>query len=275
MWLMVFVGGLKKWLAISRLTWKQTASYKTHLLLSSLSGHIPLVAAYFLWSAIYQGNAGHLDLYYTNSEILRYIIFSYLLAHAISPFGIEWEISSDIFDGRISRYLLYPVSYIRFYLARLTGQKLLALSLRLPIIILFLTLLPLQIVMPDFTYLLLFLISAILAYFIYSLISIALSFSAFWLTDVTGIFYIGNHIITLLSGMLLPINLFPAAFHKIAKLLPFYYIIFLPMQIFAQRIPVDEAILAISVQAGWLIFLNVLCAFILRMGTKKYEAFGG
>ena len=273
--IMSYLQEASKYLAIMKASWKQCINYKINLLISFFSGSIPLIAGYYLWLAIYSTEDSTISLYYSLPKMLTYIFGAFLLNQLITPFGIEWQIASDISEGKLSRHLLYPFNYIDFCLSKLTAEKLLMCFLRLPIIFLLLYFFSNHLLFSLDTFTYFFILSSVLAYILYSLLSISIGFAAFWFIDVTGFFYIGNTIITLFAGILLPLDLFPKTIFGILKYTPFYYIIYFPLKIFIQEVSISEIFCGYLVQIFWILILYISTNKLFKSGLKKYESFGG
>mgnify|MGYP002789617015 CR=1 FL=1 len=120
-----------------------------------------------------------------------------------------------------------------------------------------------------------FLLSILSAYFIYFFIAFIVGISAFWWTDVTGLFYLENTFVSLCSGLLIPLNFFPNYLYTIIKFTPFYYVIFFPTQLFLGNLNYIQIIGGFSFQFLWIIILSKISSIILKAGLVKYEAAGG
>jgi len=267
---------MRKYISIIKLYCKQHLNYKIHLIFSFISAGIPLIASYYLWETIYKVGYGSLPtLHYSFSEMLTYVFGAYILNQFITPFGIEWEISSDIFEGKLSRYLLYPVEYTWLCFSKLSAEKFIMCFLRLPVVLIFSFLFRKDLSYSiDFS-IIYFILSMLLAYILYSLLSFSIGFLAFWFTDVTGFFYIGNTIIILCSGVLIPLDLFPDTIFSILQYLPFYYIVYFPLKIFVQNLNTTDILHGYVVQVIWIYVLYLFVKKWFNIGVKKYESFGG
>ena len=87
-----------------------------------------------------------------------------------------------------------------------------------------------------------FAVSMTLAAFMSAAITIAIFSSAFWTLDTTGISGLSYSIITLFSGMLVPIALWPEWLAHIAAWLPFGGLIDIPFSIYLGKITGMEAL---------------------------------
>jgi ABC-2 type transport system permease protein len=264
-----------KVLAVMQASWKQQLSYKANVVITFFSGAIPLIGIYYLWIAIYSENYSEIYQIYSLSKILTYAFSAFILNAIITPFGIEWEISSNVLQGDLTRYILYPFSYIKYCCCWLTSEKLLNLLLHLPFIFLIFFILRDHIIFPPIEFAVLLVISIIFAYIIYFFISFSIGLSSFWWTDVTGLFYVGNTIVGLCSGLLLPLNVFPPNIEIIMKFLPFQYIIYFPIQIFIQSIDISEIFINLGIQVVWIVGGYIGVKALLSLGLKKYEGYGG
>lgn len=270
-----FMHDLLKCGSVIKIGWKQHFSYKSHLFFSFISGAVPLISIYYLWTAIYASTSTQLSNLYSLPQMLTYAFTAFILNSFITPFGLEWEIADNIFQGNLTKYLLFPFSYIKYCFSWLTSEKLFAFFIKLPLVICLYLFISRQIILPNTINFILFLVSSAFAYFIYFFISFIIGISAFWWTDVTGFFYLGNMIIAFCSGLLLPIDILPNKISAILQITPFYYILYFPLQIFIRRINFNEVIFGFYHQLVWIGILYVITVLIFNMGLKKYEAAGG
>src|SRR6185295_2466730 len=89
---------------------RKRMSYRADFWLNSLVAFVTeLGVAYFIVAAMFSG-ADRLGGYSRNGMLLYYVAII-LVARVVRSTDLEWAIADDIYQGALSRYLLYPVSY--------------------------------------------------------------------------------------------------------------------------------------------------------------------
>jgi ABC-2 type transport system permease protein len=79
----------------------------------------------------------------------------------------------------------------------------------------------------------------------------------------------------LLSGLLVPITLFPSPFREISGWLPFQHIGFTPMMIYLGRMSAGEIARALLVEWVWILVLLAFGARLWRVLSRKITIHGG
>lgn len=248
--------------------------YRTDFALSLLSGIFPVGVQLFLWNAIYRGSQG--DVYgYSQPEIIGYTVLAALFAKMMVT-GFEYEISKDIKDGQLSKFIVQPIRYGPYRLSRFLGEKgpqLIALAALAGIgCILLRVYADLDITGINLLICCAALIVSVLLNF---LIYYCLSTISFWLLEVWGIFYTFALIALLASGGVFPLDMFGPEVQKVLSALPFQYLVFFPVHIALGRADADALLQGFGVQLAWIAVLIALTGALWRFGMRKYESAGG
>ncbi len=78
-----------------------------------------------------------------------------------------------------------------------------------------------------------------------------------------------------LSGYLVPIELFPEAVRDIPHWLPFEYQLGFPVNLLTGELSSEEAMAALGAQWSWVAILGSVALFTWNRGIRRYGAFGG
>jgi ABC-2 type transport system permease protein len=79
----------------------------------------------------------------------------------------------------------------------------------------------------------------------------------------------------LLSGLLVPVTLFPAPLRELSRWLPFEHIGFTPVMIYLGRMSWPEIGRALALEAGWVAFLLGFGAWFWRVMSRRITIHGG
>jgi ABC-2 type transport system permease protein len=198
------------------------------------------------------------------------LINSFILTTAENP-----ETSQNIQDGTLSTYLLQPIHPYGIWFFRDLGSKtfLFALGL-LGYLIVFIFFSKYLVFSPSPEYLLFFLISLVLASLLQFFLFQGLSLLSFWVENTYGIRFTMRVIMEVIGGAIIPISFFPLVLEKLFVLLPFPFLIYIPMQIYLGKIPLDRAFLELVKEGGWIVSLALLNVILWKRGVRQYVAMG-
>ncbi len=248
--------------------------YRTDFALSLLSGIFPVGVQLFLWNAVY-GSSQESVYGYTKLEVIGYTLLAALFAKMMAT-GFEYEISKDIKDGQLSKFIVQPIRYGPYRLSRFLGEKgpqLIVLAVLAGIACVLLRIYAgLDI---TGTGLLLCAAALIVSVLLNFLIYYCLSTVSFWLLEVWGIFYTFALIALLASGGVFPIDMFGPVVQQALGVLPFPYLVFFPVHIALGRVDGDALLQGFGVQFIWIVVLIALTGVLWRAGLRKYESAGG
>lgn len=106
------------------------------------------------------------------------------------------------------------------------------------------------------------------------LISFLLGLAAFWLEDVSALYWIYSKAQMVFGGILLPISLFPEYLKKIAEILPFSQLYYSAARIFVSP---DWYLFGyyLVIQLAWLVFLLICTCFLFNKALRNVSINGG
>ncbi len=260
-----------KYLSITKNAIQTEMSY-TALYWSNLIGLLlRFLTAYYLWISIFSGTPA--IGFYTFEKMILYIFFSLLLSQ-INSFGAGRILSLMIARGEIAIELIRPYNLILKLLFYNLGVKISdTIKYILLLIILGLFLLPALFNIEANNWIL-FILSCIIGMAVIQLSDILLSFSAFYTTNTWGIWILRNSLITIFSGAMLPIDIYPSILQQIAIFLPFKSAIYDPIQILFMY-DSQNIILLFTNQIIWLAILVFFISVSYKKTIKRIEIFGG
>lgn len=120
----------------------------------------------------------------------------------------------------------------------------------------------------------LFILFLILAIIISFAINLMIGTIYFHATGANGILNAINHLIGVLSGLIIPLYIFPHPFNFIVQLLPFSHMVFGPVNGLRQTTITADILMQLMFAFFWAIVLNIAAFLFWKSSTKKYEAIG-
>ncbi len=253
---------------------RRALAYRTDFWISFFAGTAAQFAvAWYLWKSVfdYKGidsiggfSFGSLMIYYLLAPIVGRTVFG----------GNLGDIASEIYQGSLTRYLIYPVSFIYYKLiVHLANTFILLLQL---ILVIGAT----SFLVPSFTYsigwshILQGTITIAAAATLYFILSGSIQLIAFWADQIWSLSAILRFITGLLGGSLIPLSLFPDGLQPLLRLLPFSCFVHLPLQCFLGNVSLKEWCEGLAVMAVWGIVCGAVYAVLWRRGMLRYSGVG-
>jgi ABC-2 type transport system permease protein len=196
-----------------------------------------------------------------------------LVVRQLTSSWLVWELNQDIRSGAFSRRLLKPIHPLIAY----SAENLAALPLRALVsapIALF-AWLSLERPPNSATTLLLWAASLLGAWLINFFAMAAIGSLAFFLESSTSIFDLWLLAFMLLSGYLIPLELFPPTLAAVAHALPFRYTVAFPVELITGMIQGKAALWDFAVQWAYVLVSAALALISFRAGIRRFSAYGG
>ena len=130
------------------------------------------------------------------------------------------------------------------------------------------------ILFPTLGYFLYFLLSLILAALVQFFLFEGLSLFSFWIENTYGIRFTMRVIMEVVGGAIIPLSFFPEILQKIFMLLPFPFLIYLPMRIYLGKIALDQVSLELFKECGWILALVLFNRMLWKRGVRQYVSMG-
>lgn len=263
---------MKKYLQIIRATWAEYMIYRLNFVLWRVRQIMQILVVYFLWWAIFSQRKEIFG--YSQAMILTYILLSSLVRTIILG-TTTMEIGSLINHGDLSNYLIRPLDFFRYYLARDAADKLLNLLFALvEVTVLFWLLRPPVFWQTDPVTLLLVTGAIILGTVLYFYFSLLLSFLGFWTPDVWAPRFLSFVMMEFFAGSLFPLDILPKPILGIVQNLPFAYFIYFPLKIYLGQLTPQTIISGLTLGVFWTLALWYLAKLVWQRGLMIYTAEG-
>jgi len=266
---------MTKFWSVFKLVWIERLVYRVNFFLEILSGILSSLIVVFLWVAIYRGATREVIGGYSIGEMVTYLLGAGLINSFILTTAENPETSQSIQDGTLSTLLLQPISPYAIWFVRDLGSKAFFFILGLSgYVVVFFFFRQYLVLSASLGHLLFFFLSMILAALLQFFLFEALSLLAFWVENTYGIRFTVRVIMEVVGGAIIPLSFFPQILQKLFLLLPFSYLIYLPMRIYLGKIPLDEVPLEFLKEGVWIAGLALLNMMIWKKGIRQYVAMG-
>ena len=271
------------WLMIFRTALEERLVYRGDFALGTLMRFLPIITQIFLWFAVFDaietngknpdGTIGGFSF----EEIVAYYLLT-MLARAFSSMpGLASGISKQIREGEIKRYLIQPVDLIGFLLLNRIAHKFAYYVIAAAPFALVFSLCRDYFIngWPELLTVTAFLLSLIMGFLIGFFLEATIGMIGFWFLEVSSLLFVYMLFSFFLSGHMFPISLLPDTIESFVNFLPLKYLAYFPAAIFLEKIPQDELIRELAIEACWLFFFIFLCRFAYARGIRRYSGFGG
>jgi ABC-2 type transport system permease protein len=248
----------------------QAVAYRAEMLVWMLTTTMPLVSL-ALWSAVAaSGPVGR----FTQARFASYFLAS-LVVRQVTGSWLVWEMNQEIRTGTLSRRLLQPVHPLVTYSAENLSALPLRAALALPV-----TLLVLVVAepgaLPRAPLAVLALPASILGAWLINFFTMALVGTlAFFFESSSAVFEIWLVSFMLLSGYLVPLELFPAWLRDLSNVLPFRYTLAYPVEILTGMIGGERLVRDLGVQWAYVAGITTAALLAWRAGLRRFAAYGG
>lgn len=238
-----------------------------------------LVVAVFLWDAVFRARGGSPIAGYDQPAMIGYYLAVLLVGRVVRGTDRPITMASEIYEGTLSRYLLYPTNYLATKYAEHLG-----------------TLLPglLQLVFGGGLALLLLagdsatpllagvgpgsVLRAALAIAIGNLLSFLMHYPlqgiAFWAENVWSLNVMLRFTADLLGGLMLPLAVFPGWAQEWLSWLPFTYLFSFPVTVLFGQVDDRHFVAGLAIALGWCAVFALLGRLVWRRGLAGYNGAG-
>ncbi len=228
--------------------------------------------AFFLWKAIFLLRGGKELMGYAFGSLMMYFLLIPLVERCVQ--GQEGgSVSGEIYDGGLSRFLIYPINYFQMkFMEQLAQASVFFCQL---VLVLFLV----WVFSPQtFSLTLPVLGKSIIVIFVSGIlhfsILINLEMVAFWADNVWSLSVLNRMVTHFLGGGLIPLAFFPDQVRKVLDLLPFSHLISFPVRCLLGQVNSGEWIRGIFITLIWSGIFGLTAAWAWRKGLSPYSGVG-
>jgi len=194
---------------------------------------------------------------------------------ALLPWNVEGELRVMIRTGGVAYELLRPLRLYPLWFTRTLASRLAPALLRaVPIFALALAFFGLELP-PSPAAALAWLAATAGAVALGAALTVLFTVSPLWTVAGEGVTQLGTALVTLLSGMAVPIPLWPTALRPLVEFLPFRGLVDTPLRLYVGSLPPAAVLPVLGHQLAWTAVLVAAGAIVLRRGLRRLEIQGG
>jgi len=242
--------------------------FRFNFFIEYFSKLIRLMVKIFLWQAIVMSLPKGSDI--SIKFIVTYFVFAFIIEEMT---GADTQIAAKIKAGTLSNDLLKPVNVVGLEFSRVVAEKLMTVVKFIPAMVAILLIYHRYVMAPDINIWVILLV--LLGFVVNFFIMLTLHVIAFWVTEVYALGFVILTFFGIFSGNLIPYEFLPDSMKMIFELLPFKFLIHIPVNAVMGRLDTQHIYICLLQAAGYIGIFSLVNYLLFRNGIKKYTSMGG
>ncbi len=255
---------------------RKRMSYRVDFWINTLFGFLAQFGVHYFVAVALFAESGAAEIRgFARPDLVVYFVTVLLIEKIVMGPSFGGHVSEDIYEGGLTRYLLFPAPYAPFKYAQHMG-----------------TLLPLVLQALIFGVAAVFVLEpthalhvtpwsiagavvcVLVANLLYFLMRLPLQLVAFWQDNVWSLGVMLQFLCRLLGGAMLPLAFFPAWSGSALALLPFRALYDLPTRTFLGQVSPLEWLTGLGVALAWCAVFALIARSVWRRGDLRYTGVG-
>lgn len=261
-----------KYWEIAKVYMKTQLIWRADVVFNMIFTITKIIFAYMLWNIIFEGRSTITG--FTFYGMMSYYIISSFLSQLEMSQGVSEEINQRIRNGTFSKYMVIPVSIEGYFVAMEAGLVLFYFIFDFLAGAIWIVIFQIQFI---FTTSVFAMVCAILMIIIGMLFMVQLNYYLGLLTlkyqGIGTFLMIKNNLVSIITGSIVPLALFPDVIVQIMKLLPFYYITYLPSMLLVGYCE-EQALSGLVIISIWSVVLQAIIKYTWKNYVRKYDGVG-
>lgn len=259
---------MKLYTSIVKFNWRKILAYPFEIIAYFVSRFVVLGFLALFWYAMARSSSGEIDF--------KPLVAYFFVAAAIREltFGNDTRfgrfIQQLVIRGDINNYFIKPIKTVPFLFFTFAGETWMGIIYAFVTLALGLVILPPLNLLNIFA----FLISLCFAFVLSICFNVLIGMISFYSPEAGGFRNVFNHINKILSGSLIPLNLFPENIRGFLMLLPFPFAVFTPVYVLQNQLSWVELFGLFATALTWSIILILITRYFWRRSIKNYEGIG-
>jgi ABC-2 type transport system permease protein len=253
-----------------RVGFAEMVAYRAEMLVWILATTMPLIML-ALWSTVARdapvGRFGQQDF-------VAYFLATFLVRQLTGAW-LAWQLSFEVRTGTLAMRLLRPIHPLVSYAVENLAAIPLRLVVALPVALLALVLTGSERLPHQASLWIIFVLAVAGGWLLTYLANAAIGTMALWTGSSVKVMDVWLALYMVLSGYLVPVELFPPGLRAVVEVLPFRFQIGFPVEVVTGAVDLGQALRLLAGQWLWIgLFLLGVRALWLR-GLQRFAAYGG
>ncbi len=252
-----------------RVGFADALAYRAELIVWFLSTNLALVMMAITTAVAREGPVGR----FGQRAFVAYYLVT-LIVRLLTGAWVVWEANMEIRQGTLAFRLLRPIHPLVHYASENVAAMPLRLGIALPIALVLFFVAGDHLTRDPLLWTV-FPVAVLGSWLITFLALSCIAALAFFVDSAVSVAQVWFGLFTILSGYILPLELFPGWFSDAARFLPFRYILAFPVEMMVGMTPRPQALLELGIQWLFVFGLALAARGAWRSGIRRYAAFGG
>lgn len=262
----------RKYREVARVHLKSQLAWRADVMFQMFFTIGRILFAYLLWKVIFDGRESVSG--FTFDGMLSYYIISSFLTQLDLSQGISEEIYNRIRGGTFSKYMVLPVNTEGYFLAMEVGVVLFYLVFDLIAAFVWVLVFGIRLQLTAELWVVFCALAMVLLGLLFMVqMNYYLGLLTLKYQGIGTFLMIKNNLVALITGSIIPLALLPESVVGVMRLLPFYYVTYLPSMLLVGRCR-EEAVTGLAVLAVWCLVLQVLIHVTWEKYSRRYDGVG-
>ncbi|MDE7274247.1 MAG: ABC transporter permease [Lachnospiraceae bacterium] len=263
---------MRKYWEIAKTYTKTQLVWRADVIFNMIFTISKILFAYLLWGIIFQGK--EMVGAFTFHGMLSYYIVSSFLSQLEMSDGISGEIHARIRNGTFSKYMVIPVRIELYFMAMELGVVLFYLAFDFIAAVVWIFVFRIQFVFAaEGVVIACAVVMAVLGMVFMVQLNYLLGLLTLKYQGIGTFLMIKNNLASLITGSIIPLALFPESVVSVMRMLPFYYVTYLPSMLLTGMCG-DEAMEGIAIICCWCAAIQIVIWVTQRKYFKTYDGVG-
>lgn len=263
---------MRKYWEVSKVYMKTRLAWRADTVFNMIFTVTKILFAYLLWGIIFQKK--EMVGQFTFHGMLSYYVISAFLSQLEMSGTVSEEIHNRIRNGTFSKYMVLPIGIERYFLAMEAGMVLYYVSFDLVAALIWTFLFRIHFTFTGNPWVVL---CAVIMIVLGMLFMVQLNYFLGLLTlkyqGIGAFLMIKNNLVSLVTGSIVPLALFPETAVTIMRMLPFYYVAYLPSMLLTGLCQ-EEALRGVAVILCWCLVMQLFINIVWKKYIRKYDGVG-
>jgi ABC-2 type transport system permease protein len=264
------------YLAVASVEARRRLSYRLDFWIGSVVGVlVHFAVAWLVWVAIFEASGRERVAEWDLGGMAAYYAAVLLASRLVRGGEFEGQISTDVYEGQINRYLVLPAPYAGLKYAQHLGGLFPVVLQAVALGAVAVALVPAS---PEVEVTLggaaRALVSLALASVLYFLLNFPLQAVSFWADNVWSLSVLLRFVTDLLGGAMVPLTAFPGWAQDAGRWLPFHCLFAAPVEALLGRMDTARWLESLAVGGAWCVVLALVGRGVWRRGTRQYSGVG-
>ncbi len=232
------------------------------------------VVAYFLWKSVFELRGVATIGDYSFRGMMLYYLLVPIIGRATRGVSMG-NLAHEIYEGTLTRYLVYPVSVFGFKLMVHLAYTAVFLVQGLILMLgYYLVIGAGGESVPGWSHIAMGLSAVLAATLLHFMLISTVELTAFWADNVWSLVAIVHFVTGLLGGGLLPLTLFPETLQDLLAWLPFAYLYSFPVRCLTGHVSPGQWLAGMGMALAWGGVILAVYVAVWKRGTYKYTGVG-